>query len=329
MDLNISSDNVADPVPVPVTDPLVSGGDDPKGKKKGKIPLPDYTNPESRLGYAKQFTQKYGPLMSGRGDTPLRINEVPATWKDKLTSKELSTNAATKLGLDPALLYSSAMEEGMSGLYPGKDEKGKDKEVDFSGDENFPVSGYVNFGLDNFSDAFPGLVKKGYLPKDFDKQFKKSVEAPRQGDNKTAVNSANFSSADAALQAKAAMIKASKDEVESFSKNNKIPLSDKAKDFFTLINYNAGSGNAQKMLKEYNRIGALKDDSFLNKRPSESWKVPYENVIRRIKMADALKEEGYFDEQNGEKVNTPKANVAANVSQPQKFDMFDQKSFIQ
>lgn len=268
------------------TDDFGEGDPDPKKR----IPLPDYKNPESRLGYAKQFTKKYGSLMSGRGDTPLRINEVPGTYKDKLTSKQIAVNASGKLGLDPALLYSSAMEEGMSGLYP--DKKGQ---VNFSGDENFPVSGYQAFGLDTFSDAFPGLVKKGYLPQEFEKEFKKKVEAPRTGDNKSPVNSANFLSAESAMKAKAAMIKSSKDELEDFASKNKINLSDKAKDFFTLVSYNAGIGNAQKMLKEYNSSGALKDDSFLKNRPSESWKVPYENTIRRIKMADALKEEGYFD----------------------------------
>src|SRR4029079_16100061 len=91
-------------------------GEGDKNKKPAdRIPLPDYKNPVSRLDYAKQFSQKYGPLMHGRGDTPLRINEVPQTWQDKLTSKQIAQNASKLLGLDPALLYASAMEEGMSG----------------------------------------------------------------------------------------------------------------------------------------------------------------------------------------------------------------------
>ncbi len=289
-------------------------------KSKGRIPLPDYKNQESRLGYAKQFTQKYGPLMSGRGDTPLRINEVPGTHKDTLSAKQIALNASGKLGLDPALLYSSAMEEGMSGLYPDKN-----GEVNFSGDENYPVSGYQSFGLDTFSDAFPGLVKKGYLPPEFEKEFKKKVEAPRSGDNKVAVNSADFSSAHAAMQAKAAMIKAGRDELDDFTSKNKIKLSDKAKDFFTLVGFNAGPANAKKMLKEYNSMGVLKNDSFLKKRPSKSWAVPYENVIRRLQMADALKAEGYFDEgsqPNPSPAPAPETNVA------ESFDMFEPKEFI-
>lgn len=266
------------------------GEGDPDPKKR--IPLPDYKNPESRLNYAKEFTKKYGSLMSGRGDTPLRINEIPGTWKDKLTSKQIAINNSKQFGLDPALLYSSAMEEGMSGLYPDKN-----GQVNFSGDEDFPVGGYVSFGLDTFSDAFPRLVKKGYLSPEFAKDFKKSVEPARKGDNKTAVNSANFSSADSAFRAKAAMTKDFRDEIEDYSAKHNIKLSDKAKDFFTLIGFNAGPDNAQKMLQEYNDNGYLKDDNFLKKRPSQSWVVPYENVVRRIQMADALRNEGYFDEE--------------------------------
>jgi len=254
----------------------------------GAIPRPDYQNPGSRLQYAKAWTQKYGPLMQGRGDTPLRVNEVPeGTDDDQLTAKEMSEKAASKLGLDPALLYSSAMEEGMSGLWGS----GK-KLVDFSGDDKYPIDGFVNFGLDNFSDFFPQLVKKGYLPADFKAHFNKAV---RTNEKNQAVNSANFKTAEAALQAKAAVLRNVQDETESYAKKHGVNLSPAAKEFFSLINYNAGEGTMQKMLAEYNAQGYLKDDKFLKARPSAGWKVPYENVIRRMQMRDALKKEKLFD----------------------------------
>lgn len=252
-----------------------------------RIPLPDYANPESRLKYAQQFSQKYGPLMSGRGDTPLRINETPSWGRTK--SKDLAINSAKSLGLDPAVLYSSAMEEGMSGLYPDK----KGLVYTWSENKDYPVSGFANLGLDNFHDAYPGLVKKGYLPADFNANFIKRIETNEKGQ---LVNSADFKNPEAALQAKAAMIKDVDDRVGEIAAKNKIQLSPKARQFFSLIGYNAGAGNAEKMMREYAQSGFLKDDKFLEKRPSQGWAQPYDNVIRRIKMADALRSEGYFDE---------------------------------
>jgi hypothetical protein len=254
------------------------------GGNPSAIPKPNYDDPASRLKYAAAFTKKYGSLMQGRGDTPLRVNEAPDTGSAPV--KDMAAKAASKYGLDPALLYSSAMEEGMSGLFPDKNGK-----VDFSGDEKHPISGYQSFGLDRFADAYPGLVKKGYLDKDFQGKF---VPSPETNDKGEKVNSANFVDSDSALQAKAAMVKDSQDGVENFAKKNNIQLSPKAKEFFSLISYNAGDGNMRKMLAEYSKAGYLKDDSFIDKRPSEGWKQPFENVSRRLKMRDALKAEGLF-----------------------------------
>lgn len=253
---------------------------------KDTIPLPDYKNPESRKSYAMAFTQKHGPLMSGRGDTPLRIHEIPS-W-GRTDSKQMAINSAKTVGLDPALLYSSAMEEGMSGLYA--DSKGMVNT--WSENKDYPVSGYKNLGVDNFYDAYPGLVKKGYLPADFKNQFVKSPHTNEKGES---VNSADFKTPEAGMQAKAAMVRASRDEIDDYATKNNIKLSPKARDFFMLVSYNAGEGNAQKMMKSYNQKGYLKNDDFLNKRPDESWAGPYENVMRRLKMRDALKQETYFD----------------------------------
>lgn len=277
-----------------------TGGDKDKNTKGGtpappnRIPLPDYNNPASRLNYAKSWTNTYGPLMQGRGDTPLRVNEIPNTANDSLTAKQIAIKAAQPLGLSPALLHASAMEEGMSGLYADKNGS-----IDVSDNPKFPVNGFVSFGLDNFADAYPGLVKKGYLPADFNKQF---VKAKATNEKNQPVNSANFTSAEAAMKGKAAMLRASQDEVEAYAKQNKIPLSDKAKEFFTLVHYNAGSGNAQKMLSDYNKAGALTNDAFLQARPTSgpglsatSWQQPYENNIRRVQMANGLEEQTLFD----------------------------------
>lgn len=284
----------------------VDGGKsgDPKPSPPGKIPLPDYKNPESRLKYAQAITQKYGPSMSGRGDTFLRINETPG-WGTG-AAKVLASNAAKKFGFDPALFYSSAMEEGMSGLF--KNDKGL---VNFSGDKEFPTEGSYGFGLDNFVPLYPELVKRGYLTPDFKDRFK-PVKYSEPGYTQ---NSANYKSPDDALQAKAAFLKYNQDEVDGYAKEMGVQLSPKAREFFTLINYNAGAGNGRKMLADYHKSGALKGDAFLKSRPlsgpglkSTSWEQPYNNVIRRFQMANALRNEGYFDEEQPAQSPAPPAS---------------------
>jgi hypothetical protein len=258
-----------------------------------RIPLPNYSDPKSRIKYAQEWTKKYGPLMQGRGDTPLRVNEQP--FKGSGSSKVLATQAAKKLGLDPALLYASAMEEGMSGGF-WDDKKG----VSWSKDKDFPIQGSGQYGLDNFYTRFPEFVQKGYLPQSFESQFKRFVPS----DPNITKNSANFKTVDDALLAKAAFMKSNYDDIDQYAQKKGIKLSPKARDFFALINYNAGEGNGRKMLDEYNEAGALKGDAFLKSRPksggklkADSWSVPYENVIRRILMRDALKKEGLFDDE--------------------------------
>lgn len=273
------------------------------GKPAQKIPLPNYNDPTSRMAYAKAFKDKYGQLMSGRGDTPLRINETPG-W-GSTSAKNMAIKAASKFGFDPSLFYSSAMEEGMSGLF--KNEKGV---ANYSGDKDFPTEGSNGFGLDNFVPLFPELVKRGYLPAEFKDRFKPI----KYDDPQYTQNSANYKSPDDALTAKAAFMKYNQDEVENYAKKLGIPLSSKAKEFFTLINYNAGAGNGRKMLQDYFKAGALKDDAFLKSRPvsgpglkSSSWEEPYTNVIRRFQMSDALRNEGYFDEELPKQMAAPVA----------------------
>lgn len=248
-----------------------------------KLPAPNYADPVSRLNYAKQFTQKYGPYMQGRGDTPLRVNEIPENGQT--TAKEMAIKAAKPLGLNPSLLYSSAMEEGMSGLFP--DKKG---EVDFSGNEKFPVNGFYNFGLDDFSDKVPALIKKGYLSSDFKDQF---VPKQRVNELGRTVNSADFKTPDSALQAKAAIVKDFQDQTESYAKKNNITLSPKAKEFFSLVAYNSGSGNMQKMMAEYQKKNLLTDDK-VDKDPTGHWSTISNHISRRLAMRDALVKEGLF-----------------------------------
>lgn len=273
-------------------DTLSGAGGDEK-KKKGDpessvpktIPRPDPGNEQSVQHYRNELHKKYGERLSGREDLPEYLSDTYENEEKPV--KDIITQSAQKSGLRPSLFYASSMEEGMRGLFPTAKNK---MQIDHSGDDQFPISGFVSLGLDNFADRFPELEKKGYLSADFVKNFKKS---PEVNEKKEKINSANFKDLSSAVQAKAAMVKLSQDEITQFAEKNKIPLSDKAKEFFTLATYNAGVGNAKKMLEEYNKSGYLKDDKFLDKQPSKYWTGPYTNVKKRIDAANVLDEEQY------------------------------------
>lgn len=265
-------------------------------------PLPDFGNSKSRLQYVGTLLKKYGPVMQGRGDTPLNVNEIPRGGHD--TAKNISTKAASKYGIDPALLYSSAMEEGMSGLFKSKatgvDTKGRKPGdfgyQDFYSDKEYPVAGKDSLGLNTFADRFPYLVKAGYLPKEFSRNFRNNDNEAGQGNFKN-----NFKNVESALQAKAALLKYSEDDVQRYADQKGIKLPPEAKEFFTLVSYNGGEGTAHSMLKDYNENGLVQSGSYLSKRPTSgkglkdtSYKDVYDHVIARIKMRNALKKEGLF-----------------------------------
>ena len=267
--------------------------------KPNIIPAPNYNDAVSRQNYLKQWQSKYGSL-EGRGDTVLKVNEVPRAASGN--AKDISKKAAEKYGIDPALLYSSAMEEGMSGLF--KDKSGIDTKhrkptdfgyQDFYGDKDYPVNGDWSFGINTFSDRFPDLVKAGYLDKDFAKNFRGSGYSGEYNKN-------DFKTADAALQAKAAMLKYHYDDVDSYAAHRGIKLSPKARDFFALAEYNGGEGTGHQMMNDYHVNGHLEGDKFMEARPTtgkglkpESYKTVYDNVKRRLKMREGLKAEQLFD----------------------------------
>lgn len=276
--------------------------DDGPPNGTSRIPLPDYANPESRLKYAQAFRDKYGKdILSGYGDIPLRINEKPAWGSD--TSRNLAMREAKKLGINPALFYASSMIEGQSGLYPGADKSLAPGLVKTTGDKDYPISGLWNFGLDSFQDYLPTLKKKGYLPQDFEKNYKVWDKPGSPLGAGYRDESVMFKNADAGVQAKAAMMRAFYDEVDDYAKSKNINLTPKQRDFFALAHFNSGAHGYQ-MLDAYNKAGLLKGEDFLQKMPNipiagvspALHKQIYGNVSPRLAAARGLTEEGYFDE---------------------------------
>jgi hypothetical protein len=246
----------------------------------------DNLHPKVMRDQRNKLYHKYGKGSEDVVDMPEFVGFKPSTGTD--TMGNIVKKVGAKVGVRPSILLASSLVEGANGLESGTDPK---KAEDYSGDENYPVSGYVNFGLDTFSDKFPELVKKGYLSKDFASEFKKSEEI---NEKKEKVNSADFKTADAAFEAKAAMIKDMEDQTDAFAKSKGIKLSNKGRDFFTLVGYNGGDGLMKQMMESYNSGGYLKDDKYIDQRPTDSYKSVHREISKRIKGAEILDSEKYL-----------------------------------
>lgn len=271
-----------------------------KDKEDGRIPLPNYNDTTSRGNYLKQWAKKYGDL-EGKGDTVLKINEIPRGGSD--TMKNISIKAAKDYGIDPSLLYASAMHEGASALF--KDKSGLDTRHKkpgefgyqaFYGDKDFPINGNESMGVPDFANRFPELVSGGYLPKDFASKFRGKKNAGEYSEN-------DFKTVEDGMKAKAALMKFGKDYVDKYAKKEGIELSKTAEDFFSLVFFNGGEGGVHKLLKKYNDEGLLKDDKFLKEHPHKGEKIDpkddiWTHVAPRLKMAQALKKEKHFDDGN-------------------------------
>lgn len=267
-------------------------------EKRNTIPLPNYEDTTSRINYLKQWQKKYGDLQK-RGDTVLRVNDVPRGGSTP--TKKMAENYGKEYKIDPSLLYASAMEEGMSGLYKNLDNtdtRGRKPTdfgyLDYYGDKEFPINGGNSFGLPDFAKRFPELVHGGYLPKDFQSRFRGTKAAGEFSEN-------DFKTAEDAMKAKAAMMKFGQDFVDKEAKKHGVELSEKQREFFTLAFFNGGEGAVYKRLPEYAQKGYLKNDDFIYKRPKEEEDVKgtfrdvWGHVSPRMKMSQDLKNEKLFE----------------------------------
>lgn len=268
------------------------GGEDP-GKK--------LTAKEIREKYKKNPYVTNGRETWGQSlDATLPLSNVKV--------RDAIYGAARQTGVNPSLLYSSAMEEGL-GYAISKPDDASEAYVNWSGknkklSQQYPVDGFYNYGLDTFGDQYSSLQKGGYLPEGFNKRFTKLPVVNEKGEK---YNSAAFMNDQDALIAKAAMIKQTGDVLSQYEKKNNLKLSDKQRDFFTLAGYNGGQGNMEKMIKSYQDKGYLKDDKFLDPsfKPASYGSI-YTNVQRRLQNRDILDTEGFFSDYDASAPAQPK-----------------------
>jgi len=269
---------------MPITSPLVGN------------PVIPTTTPVDSIALKKKYASNPYLADQGRYNWGSKLNnEFPLTGGKV---KDAIQSASKMNGVDPALLYSSAMEEGMSGSVDAKysgnaseayvdwAEKNNDKA------EEYPVDSFYNYGLDQFAGMAPALEKKGYLPKGFAEKFTTFDAGNEKGEK---LKAAAFKTDADALIAKSAMMRLAKDQLEEHTKKSGIVLTPKQKDFFMLANYNGGEGNMRKMMQSYKDKGYLKDDKFLDSKfKPASYGGIYKNVQARLQSAAQLKSEGFL-----------------------------------
>lgn len=269
----------------PITAPLVGN------------PVIPVSTPIDPVALKKKYASNPYLAEQGRYNWGSKLeNEFPLTGGKV---KDAVQNAAKLNGISPSLLYSSAMEEGMSGSVEKKNSgDASEAYVDWAKKNNdkaeeYPVDSFYNYGLDQFAGMAPALEKKGYLPKGFADKF---TTFKATNEKNEPLQAAAFKTDADALIAKSAMMRLAKDQLEAHTKKTGIELTPKQKDFFLLANYNGGEGNMQKMIQSYKEKGYLKDDKFLDtKFKPSSYAGIYKNVQARLQAAAMLKDEKYLD----------------------------------
>lgn len=245
--------------------------------------------------------------------------------------KQAVYSASNSSGIAPSLLYSSAMEEGMREGIDKPDNVSQAYNTAATGDKTtkpqfdqnqFPVDGYRTYGLDTFGDQAQKLIQKGYLPKDFAKNYTTFSASNELNQN---VNTAAFKTEDAALQAKAAVLRSTRDDLQDYATKNGVQLTPKQLDFFNLAGYNGGEGTMQKMIQSYKAKGYLKDDSFLTdpRFTPSSYGSVFTNVQRRLANKQVMEDQGNFSDYKAP--NQPQTTIS-NQNRSDYNDFVDSKN---
>lgn len=187
---------------------------------------------------------------------------------DDTAAIDVIKRAAQRTGMSPAFLAANAMQEGMNLAINDSNE--------YSIDDEYPVNGYVYYGLDTFGDAADTLKKKGYLPKGFD-----FLPFDTKNERGQRIGSAAFKSNEDALVAKAAYLKDFQDQVQEYANKKGLKLDTETKEYLTMSAYNGGMGNAKIMVDEL-ASGKYDPKEYISKGLT-SRKGVHKNIEPRLK----------------------------------------------
>lgn len=226
-----------------------------------------------------EVTPQAPPQPSKKSQLDL-VLESPSKFDNGKTFHDIVKEVATESKVDPKLLWSSSFVEGMNlaALKPNQVSNAYLAEHERSSKIlDYPVDGFYNYGLDNFGDTYPELVKRGYLPKDFDYYSYKTTNEQNRP-----IKTAAFRSNRDAVMAKAAYLKYEADRVKHYAAKQKLELTPDEQAFFTMAAYNGGLGSAQAMLEDLKKSG-LAPSAFIKQGKTSKGQV-YKNVKPRYDM---------------------------------------------
>lgn len=225
---------------------------------------------------AKEQNDLYSDIYSKKLDLKYAIKDSPLNKIDTLDTQKTTWREVFE-GRDDidnkALMFASLMEEG-GNTYDNKD----------------VIDGFLHFGLDRIGENIDDLIDKKYLSEDIKDRIDIQYDGVRNEKGEK-VQYAKFANFDDVITMKNAIFNQEKDLILKVAEKEGIELSDEAIEYFTIAGYNGGRGNAEKMLKAYNKEGLLEDNKFLEGTYS-GYKRIHENVMRRLDIAKMLKEEG-------------------------------------
>jgi hypothetical protein len=205
------------------------------------------------------------------------------------TLRQLIEDASKKHSIDPAVLAATLFSEGLDHYDMFKEKSNPFTREDYN---SHPVSGMRFLGLDTIGNRKNELIKKGYVdPKEYNKNVLEIKTKNEKGEDVISVDIENLGYG---IDLTAGFLKNEGDKLDHYLEKNNIELSPIQKTFFNNVAYNAGLGNAEKMISSYNKKGYLKDDNFVYNRPDEYWKEVHKHAYKRTTAGAGLKEQSYF-----------------------------------
>lgn len=198
---------------------------------------------------------------------------------DDKTADQILDSVSKRSGLPKSFISASSLQEGMN-LAISKPDEASEAYNNARVDPNkYPVDGFLNYGLDTFGEAYGRLVKKGYLPADFNFHPYKAYN-----EQKMQVTTAAFRNNEDAVLAKAAYMRDFMDTVKEEATKRGLKLEDRELRYFTMAGYNGGPGALKVMLDEAAASGGKVSDYI--KTGSKKKGQVHKNVSPRMDKMD-------------------------------------------